>query len=415
MNVTVKNGKLMGEVTVPSSKSVAHRMIIASVLSGSRSSIFGSLNSKDIIATLDCMSTLGATINECQNGVEIEASNLTPYGKVFNVNESGSTMRFLLPLLPAYLSEFSMVGEGRIGERPVSALRKAMGKCGVEVDKDFLPVSVKGRYCSNHFSVNAGVSSQFVTGLLFTLVALGGGTLKIEGELTSKGYIDITIGVLEKYGVSVSFEDNIYTVSLPNGMVAPREIRVNGDWSSACFWIVAGVLNGDITIKGLEYPDHQPDSIILSLIKEMGGKVTCNQGAVRAMKSDLKAIEFDADGSPDIVPILAVACSCAEGVSTITGTRRLRLKESDRVKAVTDMLSACGVKVESGENHIKIWGTNNIKGGVIDSVRDHRIAMSGIILGSVSSGDVTVKEVECVSKSYPDFLKDFALLGGKYE
>ena len=147
----------------------------------------------------------------------------------------------------------------------------------------------------------------------------------------------------------------------------------------------------------------------------MGGKVSYENGIVKATKSQLKAINFDADGSPDIVPILAVACALAEGVSIITGTHRLRLKESDRVKAVTDMLSVCGVRVESGENHIKIWGSKNIKGGVIDSARDHRIAMSGIILGLVSDTGTIVEGVECVSKSYPDFLIDFEKLGGKYE
>lgn len=415
MLVTVKKSSLNGMVEIPSSKSVAHRMIIASVLSGSRSSIIGNLKSKDIVATLDCMEGLGATIIKNEMGAIIDATTLKSNRKIFNVNESGSTMRFLLPLLPVYLNNFKMMGEGRIGERPVSALRKAMAESGVSVDNDYLPVNVSGKYNSNSFTVDAGVSSQFVTGLLFTLVALGGGKLKIDGKLTSKGYVDITIQVLEKYGVAVEFKDNEYSVSLQNGINAPKEIKVSGDWSSACFWIVAGVLAGDITISGLEYPDAQPDSIILSVIKAMGGNVSYEQGLVRAKKSALKAIEFDADGSPDIVPILAVACACAEGVSTITGTRRLRLKESDRVKAVTEMLSACGVKVESGENHIKIWGTKDIQGGVIDSARDHRIAMSGMILGTMAQGITTIKDVECVSKSYPDFIKDFEKLGGIYE
>ena len=415
MLVTIKKSSLNGMVEIPSSKSVAHRMIIASVLSGSRSSIIGNLKSKDIVATLDCMEGLGATIIKNERGAIIDATTLESNRKIFNVNESGSTMRFLLPLLPVYLNNFKMVGEGRISERPVSALRKAMAESGVSVDNDYLPVNVSGKYNSNSFTVDAGVSSQFVTGLLFTLVALGGGKLKIDGELTSKGYVDITTQVLEKYGVAVEFKDNEYSVSLHNGINAPKEIKVSGDWSSACFWIVAGVLAGDITISGLEYPDAQPDSIILSVIKAMGGNVSYEQGLVRAKKSALKAIEFDADGSPDIVPILAVACACAEGVSTITGTRRLRLKESDRVKAVTEMLSACGVKVESGENHIKIWGTKDIQGGVIDSARDHRIAMSGMILGTMAQGITTIKDVECVSKSYPDFIKDFEKLGGIYE
>ena len=415
MNVTVKNGSLKGEVLIPSSKSVAHRMIIASVISGTRISVLGNLKSKDIVATLDCMEMLGATVLRNNDGAIIDASNLKVKGNIFDVNESGSTMRFLLPLLPVYMDEFKMLGRGRIGERPISALRKAMGDCGVTVDSDFLPANVSGTYASNNFSVDAGVSSQFVTGLLFTLMALGGGRLKIEGELTSKGYVNVTLGVLEKFGVSVEYGNGIYILSRLEDTTVPKEVVVNGDWSSACFWIVQGVLGGDITIKGLEYPDHQPDSIILSVIKEMGGDVTYNNDSVRARKSDLKAINFDADGSPDIVPILAVACALAEGVSTITGTRRLRLKESDRVKAVTDMLSNCGVKVESGENYIKIWGTKEISGGTIDSQNDHRIAMSGIVLGSTSKDDVIINGVECVAKSYPDFLKDFEILGGKYE
>lgn len=165
-------------------------------------------------------------------------------------------------------------------------------------------------------------------------------------------------------------------------------------------------------LKGLNYPDHQPDSIILSVIKQMGGKVYFKDGVLVAEKSKLNAVDFDADGSPDIVPILAVACANASGVSTITGTRRLRIKESDRVQAVCDMLSSFGVKTESGENYIKIWGTDTITGGVVDSKNDHRIAMSGAVMGSVASGVTTIKGIECISKSYPDFIKDFISVGG---
>ena len=414
MNVTVKNGSLNGSVSVPPSKSVAHRAIILSAILGTRTSIYGNLNSKDIQATLGAMETLGAGVIRNESGVTITAIKEAK-GNVFNVQESGSTMRFLLPLIPVYNHEFSMEGAGRIGERTISALRKTMAENGVQVSADFLPVSVIGKYNSNEFTVSPKESSQFVTGLLFTLTALGGGRLKIDGELTSKGYVDITLEVMKKFGVDVSYSSGEYQVNVPAQPVITKDVVVNADWSSACFWVVAGVLGGEIKVKGLEYPDAQPDSIILSVLKEMGADVEFSGGTVVAKKSTLKAIEFNADSSPDIVPILSVACAFAKGVSTITGVSRLRIKESDRVKAVTDMLTACGIKVESGEDYIKIWGTNNAVGGVIDSVNDHRIAMSGIILGSIANGETTVKGVECVSKSYPDFLVDFKSLGGSYE
>ncbi len=412
-DVVVKKGALKGTVTVPSSKSVAHRMIIASAVSGTRSCVNGLLNSKDILATLDCIKGMGVSVEHTINGVIIDGTSLESASSAFNVKESGSTMRFMLPLLPVYLNEFTIFGEGRISERTVAPLKKALEENGVTVENEFLPTKVSGCYRSNNFRIDGSLSSQYITGLLFTIVALQGGRLKVEGSLTSKGYVDVTVEVLKKYGVEISFDEvsNEYTVNARN-MLAPKSIDVNGDWSSACFHIVAGAINGDIELKGLEYPDPQPDSVIVELIKRMGGNILVEKDCVKVKKSNLKAVDFDADGSPDIVPILAVACAFADGVSTITGTRRLRIKESDRVEAVVNMLKAVGVKAESGENYIKVYGNGSFHAGVIDSYNDHRIAMSGVVLGSVI-GDVTVKNIECTAKSYPNFMEDFHSLGGK--
>ena len=414
MNACVKNGSLIGFISAPSSKSVAHRAIILSAILGNQTSVLGNLNSNDIQATLDSMEELGAVVTRNENGAIVTKID-SPKGSLFNVRESGSTMRFLLPLIAVYLSEFKMEGSGRIGERTIRAIRHSMQENGVEISGDFLPVSVSGKYSSNEFTISPKESSQFVTGLLFTLVALGGGKLKIEGEMTSKGYVDVTLEVMKKFGVGVSFESGEYKVVSPKKEVTLSQIIVDGDWSSACFWIVAGALGGEISVGGVEFPSAQPDSVILSVLKEMGASVEYKDGVVIARKSQLKAINFNADASPDIVPILSVACAFADGVSTISGVSRLRIKESDRVKSVTDMLTACGINVESGEDYIKIWGSSAVGGGVIDSANDHRIAMSGIILGSLASGQTIVKGVECVSKSYPNFLEDFQKLGGKYE
>ena len=414
-NLIVKKASLNGEIIAPSSKSVAHRMIIASAISGAKVQVFGNLNSKDIQATLDCMQVVGARVKAIDGGVDIDATCVVPKGNVFDVNESGSTMRFLLPILPIYLNSFSLKGQGRIGGRPIKSLKDAMAKNGVTVSADYLPVMVSGRYDSCDFTIDATESSQYVTGLLFTLAKLGGGTLKIDGRISSRGYIDITVDVLKEFGIAVEFDasNNAFSVKSGQGFNAPKSLYVNGDWSSACFFIVAGVLNGDVQIKGLKYPDSQPDSIIVDVIKRAGGNVYYEDGVLYAKKSQLQAIDFDADGCPDIVPILAVALSQAEGVSTITGTARLRIKESDRVKAIIDTLSAVGIKCEAGANHIKIYGGTTPKAGVIDSVNDHRIAMSGAVLGSVAEGEVTIKGIECTSKSYPDFINDYLKLGGK--
>lgn len=412
-DVVVKKSYLRGEVTPPSSKSVAHRLILASAISRSQTKIFGNLNSNDIIATLDCIESLGSSVERIEGGVKISPSTLRSENVIFNVKESGSTMRFLLPLLPVYGKKFTMVGEGRIGERPITALKETMAKVGVEVESDFLPTKVKGNYTGNTFEIDPSLSSQYLTGLLFTLYALGGGTIITTGPVTSKGYVDVTLAVLKKFGVEVENENDKYIISVNNPRNAPSEINVDGDWSSACFWVVAGLLNGELNIKGLSYPNSQPDSIIIELAKRMGGKVEVGRDGIKVFKSELKAIDFNADNSPDIVPILAVACAFADGVSTITGVKRLRIKESDRVATVCDMLSNVGVKVESGEDHLKIWGRRSLKSGTINSANDHRIAMSGIILSSQIEEGARVNGVECVSKSYPDFIKDFISLGGE--
>ena len=345
--------------------------------------------------------------------MEITPSTLVSENVTFNVKESGSTMRFLLPLLPVYGKSFTMVGEGRIGERPITALKETMARVGVEVESNFLPTKVKGSYKGNIFEIDPSLSSQYLTGLLFTLYALGGGTIITTGKVTSKGYVDISLDVLKKFGVKVENDNDRYIVSVDDSSNTPSEINVEGDWSSACFWVVAGLLNGELTIKGLSYPNSQPDSAIIDLAKLMGGKLEFSGDSVRVSKSELKAIDFNADNSPDIVPILAVACACAKGVSTITGVKRLRIKESDRVATACDMLSSVGVKVESGEDYLKIWGRWPLKSGTIDSANDHRIAMSGIILSSQIEDGARVNGVECVSKSYPDFIKDFISLGGE--
>ena len=412
-NVVVKKSYLSGDVTPPSSKSVAHRLILASAISRNQTKIYGNLNSNDIIATLKCIESLGAKVVRIEGGVEIIPSTLVSENVTFNVKESGSTMRFLLPLLPIYGKSFTMVGEGRIGERPITALKETMAKVGVEVESNFLPTKVEGSYNGNIFEIDPSLSSQYLTGLLFTLYALGGGTIITTGKVTSKGYVDVTLDVLKKFGVEVENNKDKYIVNVNNPSNAPREINVDGDWSSACFWIVGALLNGSITLNGLSYPSAQPDSVIIEIARKMGGKVKIENNEIKVEKSSLKAIDFNADDSPDIVPILSVACAFADGVSTITGIERLRVKESDRVKTVTDMLLAVGIKVENGYDYIKIYGNSKIKGGTIDSANDHRIAMSGIILSIMGEEETIVRGVECVSKSYPNFLKDFISLGGE--
>ncbi|MBR4800479.1 MAG: 3-phosphoshikimate 1-carboxyvinyltransferase [Clostridia bacterium] len=410
MNVKLEKSRICGRVEIPPSKSQAHRVMIASFLAGENFD-FG-LTGDDVEATKNCL----ASLKKLFDGEADFA--------VLDARESGSTLRFLLPIVCALDVNVEIVGHGRLPKRPISELLEVLRAHGAKIVGDELPLKVlscgaelclaKGGLSAGVYEIDGGVSSQYVTGLLFALPLLDGDShIKIDGELVSKNYVEMTLDVLDDFGVKIEKTVDGFFVKGNQKYVA-SDVKIEGDWSSAAFPLALGLLAGEVETTNLNENSKQADRIFLDLARKMGGDVQKTDGGYIARKSSLIAIEFDAANCPDIVPITAVLCGFSKGVSKIRGVDRLKKKESDRLTAVRELLANLGVKTEYADDTLTIFGGNvNAKNDAkIDGFADHRIAMSGIVAG-LAVGGVEVIGVECTSKSYPTFLEDMTIIGAK--
>lgn len=408
-SVVLEKSFLKGSIYAPSSKSHAHRLLLLSLISGSPITVYGDLNGDDIVATLNFLRSLGVRVESEERKHTLVPSKTFPKNITVDIGESGSTLRFAVPICAFLGISASFYGKGRLAERPLGGLTECLKKVGAEVKTGSFPITVNGVAENTELELDISESSQYLTGVLFAL-ALRGGSVKVVGGHGSTGYIDMTLEVLRECGVTVIVSDDVYTVS--KAQPSKYEFNVEGDWSGACFYIVAGLLNGNVKINGLKYPSSQPDSAIVELMRTAGGKITFDGGTLVIEKSELKGIEFDADGFPDLVPSVAVALGSACGKSVIKGVGRLRLKESDRVSSVTAMLNDFGIEVSSDDGAIIVNG-GAFKGCEVTTFGDHRIAMSGAIGALVADGKTIIDNAECVAKSYPNFWRDYIELGGK--
>lgn len=394
MNVKINPEKLFGEVFAISSKSFAHRMIIAAALADKKTKINLNIYSEDIDATLSCIEALGARVEKQKDYVLVYPIKKGLKNVVLDCNESGSTARFLLPVAAAVSDSFKMVGRGRLPERPLLPLVSQMTKNGVTTDSDRLPMSVSGRLMSGKYEIAGNISSQYITGLLMALPLMEGESeIILTSHLESAAYVDITLDVLSRFGVKIEKTDNGYRV-FPSVYTSPGEISVEGDWSNAAFWVVADKICGNIKIKGLNYDSLQGD---MGILTEVGKDI------------------IDANQIPDLVPILAVAACAKSGRTQIINAQRLRIKESDRLKAVCLTLTALGADVLETDDGLIINGNKKLNGGEIDSFNDHRIVMSGAIASCLCENPVIIKNAQAVNKSYPTFFEDFKKLGGCIE
>ncbi len=412
-SLRVTESRLSGVAVAPSSKSHVHRLLLLSLFSGDPITIYGDLNGDDICATLRFLEALGVKKKFIDGGVVLSPPTAYRNNITVDVGESGSTLRFAVSVSAALGVEAHFYGKNRLGERPLTGLKNCLGAVGVRLKDGGFPITVTGKIDSEDLTLDATESSQYVTGALYAVCLLGGGTLSVTGGGGSTGYVDMTVKTLTEYGFEISHSDGVYHVkSGDNGV---RAFTAEGDWSGASFWISAGVAGGDIAVSGLEYPSLQPDFAIVEILRSAGGDITVSDGKVHAKSSRLHGIEFNADGCPDLVPAVAIALACAQGESVIRGISRLRLKESDRVKTISDMLLSFGADVAVSADELRIYGKGKLGGGVINSAGDHRITMSGAIGGAVADGITTVTEPDCVKKSYPDFWKDYISLGGRID
>lgn len=415
MKVVLSPGELTGTVNAPPSKSCMHRALICAAASDRETVIKCQSFSKDTEATMDCLRALGADFK-----IDGEYVTVYPINKnidsecVLDCNESGSTLRFMIPFAAALGRKCTFVGAQRLGKRPLAPLLDALREHGITAEHgvdSFLPLKISGKLTDGEFTLPGDISSQFFTGLLFALGIVGGGKIKGVGKIESAPYIDITADIQRQFGIEVVYEGNGYSVK-SGQYISPGEFTVEGDWSNGAFWLVAGAIGGNIRCLNLREDTLQGDSKIFDILKLMGADIKRCPGGVEIRKSELHAVEIDCSDIPDIVPILCVAATAAKGSTVFKNIQRLRAKESDRVQTTADMLCALGGKITFDENNITVTGTT-LSGGCTDSANDHRIAMSSAVASIVSRGDVKINGAEAVAKSYPDFFEKFTMLGGK--
>lgn len=392
MDVTISPRRLRGELTVIPSKSQAHRLLICAAFSDNPTLLRCSETNRDIEATADCLAALGAGINRTDSGYTVFPVETVPERAVLNCRESGSTLRFLLPVAGALGVDTVFTMEGRLPQRPLSPLWEEMERMGCVLSRPTGDtVRCTGKLRPGTYSIDGGVSSQYITGLLLALSLLEGpSVLEITGRVESRPYIELTKAAISLFGGDPEHPGE-------QKFHSPGEVSVEGDWSNGAFFLAANELGSRLKLHGLDADSAQGDRAILEILPLL------RTGNPRISAADI----------PDLIPILSIVAACNHG-AVFTDVRRLRMKESDRVASVIAMLEGLGGRAEADENTMTVYPSGLI-GGTVDSCNDHRIAMSAAIAATVCTVPVTVLGAQCVSKSYPSFWEEYRRLGGNYE
>lgn len=415
MNKTILPGARTGEVHIPASKSQAHRMLLCAAMGENEVTLRCRGLSKDILATVACLKALGASVDAEGEVLHLRPVSAPPPGLcLLPCGESGSTLRFLLPLVGALGASAVFEREGRLPERPIEPLGRELCRNGMDIRSDGARLSCSGQLRPGAFSLPGNISSQYISALLMTLPLLEGeSTLHIEGALESAAYVAMTEEVLRLGGVRTEKTGAGYRI--PGGQrcrFAP-ELSVEGDYSNAAFFLCAGALSErGIRVTGLDPQSRQGDRAIVPLLEEMGAQVASDGSSVTVKRAALHGITIDASPIPDLIPVLSVVAAAASGETRVIHAQRLRLKESDRLHSTTQMLRALGAEAEELPDGLVIRGGRTLAGGTVDACGDHRIAMSAAVAGGICRGAVTICGSECVQKSYPDFWTDFQQLKG---
>ena len=413
MNATIHPAPLSGDIAAIASKSDAHRLLILAALSKGETKLTMERRSEDIDATIGCLRALGAEISLLPDGVLVRGIERVNQNPLLDCGESGSTFRFLLPVAAALCEQARFVGGGRLPERPIGELMRAMEGHGVTFSADRLPFSTNGKLTGGDFSLPGNVSSQYLTGLLLALPLLAEpSTISLTTKLESAAYVDITLHALRRFGVSVLVADESYRIPGGQTIHSAGELRVDGDWSNAAFFLVAGAIGAPVRLTGLNLNSPQGDKAILDALLAFGASLKATAKTIFVSPAPLFGCEIDVGETPDLLPILAVLGACANGETRLVNAARLRLKESDRLASVSAMLRTLGASVEERADSLIITG-GKLAGGTVDSCKDHRIAMSAAIASIRCRGEVTILGADAVNKSYPTFFEDFNRLGGR--
>lgn len=412
MDIALSVKNIKGTIDAIASKSDAHRLLIAAALSDAPCRLILNSTSADIEATISCLTNTGADIRKDGTDIFVNPIKNIVKSAVFDCNESGSTIRFLIPVAAALGIKSIFTGSGRLPERPQAPILKAIAENGVTVSPDGeFPIRLEGKLKSGIFTLPGNISSQFVTGLIFALPLLDSDSeIRLIPPVESESYINMTVSTVRKFGIKIEKKGNSYFVKGNQKYISPHEIKVDGDWSNGAFLAVCGALS-DITVNGL-FPDSlQGDKAIADIIKKMGANVTQSENSISVKTAELHGIEVDASDIPDLVPVISALAVFAKGTTTIKNAGRLRIKESDRLKTVTQIITDAGGDITELPDGLIINGGKKLKDKfTVDSFNDHRIVMAAAVLSFAS--EVTITNAQAINKSYPDFIKDITKLGG---
>ena len=417
MNVSFKPFVPSGTVKAPPSKSDVHRAIICAALSGGQCTISPVALSEDIKATIRCVESLGAVTNIENEVLTVDGSRMFENKEAqLDCSESGSTLRFMIPVAAAGGVTATFTGKGRLPERPIGIYAEALPKAGVEFSCDCgLPLTISGQLKGGVFKIPGDVSSQFISGLLFALPLLKRDSdIVLTSPIQSVGYINMTIRTMAQFGIEVDATDTGWHVRGQQHYI-PSDYTTDGDWSQAAFYMVSGAIGGEITVDGVNTNSAQGDRKIAELLREFGAEVIQDASSVTVKKSALSAIEIDAKNIPDLVPVLAVCAAFARGTTKIINAERLRIKESDRLKTTAELLKSLGAKVTEQSGGLEIEGIRQLDGGSVNGYNDHRIVMSAAVCAACCKGEIICTDALSINKSYPDFYRDYNSVGGKAE
>lgn len=399
---------LQGTVTVPTSKSIAHRAIVCAALSKGVSEISRVPICDDIDATIGAVRTLGAQVHVKDDHLIVQGIGHQTRGKVtIDCKESGSTLRFLVPVTLAMCNDFvRFVGSAGLAARPMEPYRRIAAERGIYFHDDSrrnpartLDLNIKGKLKGGRFELPGGVSSQFVSGLLMVMPIFKKGMIDVDGTLQSRAYVDLTLDCMRKFGVEmVNF--NYKRFVYDSGHYRRCDLEIEGDYSQAAFFAVANYLGAKIEIDGLNEQSLQGDKAIYAMLDRLSARAKD------------ETLTFDGSDCPDLIPVFCVACALSKGKTIIENIGRLRLKECDRQAAICKELSALGANIAPQGDSIVIEGVQSLRGGKVSAHGDHRIAMSLAIAATRADGDVALDDCDCVAKSYPGFWNDYRALGG---
>jgi len=419
MDVTIKyTNHLEGVVLAPASKAYTHRMLIASSLSNGTSKIYNPLISDDTIATLEAIKALGAEIEQQQNCWTIHGNEIpkTPKRPI-NCRESGSTLRFMIPVAALAPESSKFLFGASFKHRPIFPLLKSLKELGVEsiVQADGSSVIVQGGGISGgKTSIRGDISSQFISGLLFACPKAKEDTeISVTTPVESKSYIEMTLEVLVDRRIEGAISPDLSRLWIPsNQSFTACNSIVPGDFSSAAFLLAAAaVTSSKITVKGLDHTTSQGDRAIIQILQEMGASISMKKDFVEIEGGKLFGVDIDAADIPDLVPICAVLACFANEPSEIYNAERLRYKESNRLESISSELRKMGADIFVTEEGLKIKGSCSLHGATINPHNDHRIAMSCSVAALGAHGETKIQNVECINKSYPQFFSDMHLIG----